>query len=160
MIDSLTVQKELDLGVIYEPEAIAMTYDSVGWYILFSVVGLILLVLIFFGIKSYRKKGYRRHAQAMLKLIQNKFNSKEDFECINETMAVLKHVAMTTYGRDSVANLSGSEWLNFLDLKNKKEAFIPLSALIHAALYQNKVTDSDQAKQLFSVTHKWIKNHA
>jgi hypothetical protein len=160
MIDSLSVQKELNLGVIYEPEAIAMTYDSVGWCVLFSMVGLVLLVLIYLVIKSYRKNAYRRQAQSMLNVIQNKFNSKEDFECVNETMALLKQVAMTTYGRDAVANLSGLEWLQFLDSKNKKEEFVPLSTLIHAALYQNKVSDSGQVKQLFSVTHKWINNHA
>jgi hypothetical protein len=160
MTDSLSVQKELELGVIYEPEAIAMTYDSVGWYIVFSVAGLILLALIYFVIKSYRKKAYRRHAQSLLKVIQNKFNSKEDFECINETMALLKHVAMTTYGRDAVADLSGLEWLQFLDLKYKKEAFVPMSTLVHSALYQNKIIDSEKAKELFSVTHKWISTHA
>lgn len=160
MIDSLSVQKELDLGAIYEPEAIPMTYDSVGWYVVFSVLGLALIIILYWLIKRYKKNAYRRQASTMLAKIQEKFYAKEDFECINEAMVLLKYVAITTYGRDVVAHLSGSDWLQFLDEKRKLEAFVPLADLIHAALYQNKVTDSVQAKHFFSVTHKWIKTHA
>lgn len=160
MIDSISVQKELDLGVIYEPETLAMTYDTVGWYVVFLLIGIMILIGVYWAIKNYRKKAYRRQAIRMLTVIQEKFNSKEDFRCVNESMTLLKLVAMTTYGREPIANLSGLEWLQFLDLKNKKEAFVPLSTLIHSALYQNQVKDSNQAKQLFSLTHKWINNHA
>ena len=160
MVDSLSIQKELELGRIYEPEAVILTYDSPGWYVLFTVIAIVILLMVILIVRWYLKNAYRRNALKMLHRIQLKFDNKPDFECINEAMVIVKHTAIQTYGRDEVATLSGVEWLSFLDEKYKRGAFIPLKSIIHGALYENKVSDTEQAKQLFIVIQKWINKHA
>jgi hypothetical protein len=111
-------------------------------------------------IKRYRANAYRRESIKTLFIIEKRFESTQEFECVNEAMAVVKQVAIVTYGRNKVADLSGDHWLQFLDDNFKTETFVPFSSVIQTALYQNKISNIESTKPLFSVIKNWIKKHA
>lgn len=160
MQDSTSIQKELDLGVIYEPDALAMTYDAIGWYMVFGIIGSILLSLAAIIIVRYQKRAFRRSALKTLSEIQSRFENKIEFQRINESMAVIKQLAIHSFGREKVAELSGLEWLRFLDSTCKNSDFVHHQELIESALFQNKVMDIELGKSLFVSIKNWIKHHA
>ena len=114
----------IDLGPLYEPAPVGFHFETMGWPILFSTLGILIIVtLLKVGIKYY-KNAYRRQAIQLINTIENRFQTKQEAACINDMMVVLKQVSLTTYIRSEVADLSGTDWLEFLESKSKGVPFL------------------------------------
>jgi len=159
MNDSLNISTDLKMKALYEPEAVAFSFETVGWQILLIVVGVLILVGLFFITRSYIRNAYRRKAVALVQVISVRYNSKQDVYCFTDLMVVLKQVAMTTYGRTQVADLSGMEWLQFLEEKGKETPFSKFGSIWNQALYKNEAPSNEDALSLFGLAKKWIKTH-
>ncbi len=96
-----------------------------GWWMLFAVL-LVLLILGFFLLKK-RNKNKRFHSEAFnlvdAVLRKNESNEITNPEAISEISSILRRVALTIHGREKVAKLSGEAWLDFLDSTCKKVRF-------------------------------------
>lgn len=160
MNDSLNISTDLKMNALYEPEAVAFSFETVGWQILFAVAGVLILVGLFFITRRYIRNAYRRKAVALVQVISDRYNSKQDVQCFTDLMVVLKQVAMTTYGRTHVADLSGIEWLRFLEEKGQETPFSKLESIWNQALYKNDAPSHEDALSVFGLAKKWIKTHA
>lgn len=151
--------ENIDLGPLYEPSPVGFHFETLGWYILFSILTiLVILFLIKAGLK-YHKNSYRRQATQLVSTIEARFLSTPEAACINELMVVLKQVSLTTYTRADVANLSGQSWLEFLESKSTGLSFVQYKDLLQKALYQDEVEHIEEIKQLFLSSKKWINHH-
>jgi len=149
----------IDLGPLYEPAPVGFHFETMGWPILFSTLGILIIVtLLKVGIKYY-KNAYRRQAIQLINTIENRFQKKQEASCINDMMIVLKQVSLTTYARNEVADLSGVAWLEFLESKSKGTSFLKYDKVLSQALYQNKIEQPEEVKQLFTSSKKWINHH-
>jgi len=149
----------IDLGPLYEPAPVGFHFETMGWPILFSTLGILIIVtLLKVGIKYY-KNAYRRQAIQLINTIENRFQTKQEASCINDMMVVLKQVSLTTYARNEVADLSGVAWLEFLESKSKGTSFLKYDKVLSQALYQNKIEQPEEVKQLFTSSKKWINHH-
>ena len=149
----------IDLGPLYEPAPVGFHFETMGWPILFSTLGILIIVtLLKVGIKYY-KNAYRRQAIQLINTIENRFQTKQEASCINDMMVVLKQVSLTTYARNEVADLSGVAWLEFLESKSKGTSFLKYDKVLSQALYQNKIEQPEEVKQLFASSKKWINHH-
>lgn len=140
------------LSQLYEPGKVDFTMETPGWYIL---GGLFILFFIWFSIRRYKAGAYRRVALSQLDQLKDtgKFSSLE-------VLAVLKRVAIGVYGRNTVAALEGSAWLEFLDRSGKAVFFERQKASLFAEVYQDRPMGEEEKLVLLQNAKKWIKTHA
>lgn len=152
---SIAIQKaETTIKPLMEPTPVEFTFETIGWTILLWVVILTILAIIMGSIISYRKNKYKRAALKVLGGL-----STNTLEINQQIAAQLKLVAIQSYGRETVAHLSGTDWTAFLQSTSKHTAFQNLDTFLQECLYQNKF-DAEKSKQFLTYSKKWIKTHA
>ncbi|WP_020413117.1 DUF4381 domain-containing protein [Microbulbifer sp. VTAC004] len=141
---------------IQEPTPISWWPPAPGWWILaaillLSVLGITLLV-------SYqRKKAARnRYRIEAIKLLEAVDNTQATATAeINE---ILKRVAVTTFGRSHCGNLTGDQWLSFLEKSAAHKCPPDARQALLEQLYRG-VSDprNNQALREYAIT--WVKIH-
>ncbi len=146
----------MDSATLIEPSPIQFSFNTPGWYLAEIVLFIFVILLIVRWVIRYRKNAYRREAIKILN--SNKiFEESDDLAHLLET---LKLVAITTYGRDKVANLSGKDWFKFLELSSKKASFAEVEESVLSAYYKDEKLDNDSFQKLLSISKTWIQTHA
>jgi Domain of unknown function (DUF4381) len=149
-----------EIGTLIEPEAIAFSFDTIGWKVLGATL---LITILYFMVKfaiKYHKNAYRRAALSILVQIKAQFSIKEEASGLNDTLVLLKQVSITTFGRARIANLTGTEWLKFLESKAKGTPFLKYEMAISNCLYTKNHVDVDVALEVMELSKKWINTHA
>lgn len=133
-----------------------------SWVLIFSISAL-LFATLWFVFDRHKRNAYRREAQAKLITIGNnhQLSSQQKILQIN---ALLKQVAITLYGRQTVTVLNEQAWLDFL---KSTAQFIAqpseLSQLLNQAYQpENRLNPVDLARALNAwqeYAQLWIKGH-
>ncbi len=150
----------IDLGPLYEPDALRFSFETPGWYMLGGLLLLLAVLLFFKWLKRYRKNAYRREALRNLTIIEDKFYNQKDVLCLNDVLVLLKLVAIKAFGRQQVAQLYGNDWLEFLESKGKNTPFTHYKQHIVNTLYDTIAVDMKGKKALMELSKKWIITHA
>ncbi len=150
----------IDLGPLYEPDALRFSFETPGWYLLGCVLSLLAVLLFFEWLKRYRKNAYRREALRNLRIIEDKSHEQKDVLCLNDVLLLLKWVAIKAFGRQQVAQLYGNDWLEFLESKGRNTPFTHYKQHIVNTLYDSITVDMKEKKELMELSKKWIKTHA
>ncbi|WP_178863303.1 DUF4381 domain-containing protein [Thiomicrorhabdus cannonii] len=144
---------------LHLPEPVGWWPLAFTWWVLFLSLGAMLLALIWFWIDRRKRHAYRREALQKLREINASMTPAEQIQQLN---ALLKQVAITAYGRHSVAALNDQDWLAFL---HRSAQHIPqppsLGGTLQAAY---RPADSTQELQigvmeLRGYVQHWIKGH-
>ncbi|MCK5782125.1 MAG: DUF4381 domain-containing protein, partial [Flavobacteriales bacterium] len=98
-----------DIGKLIETDKLEMTYNTPGWYVLYVLFMVMVIFVLYRLISNWKNNKYRRDAIIRIK----KANT------IYEVNVTLKIVALKSYGRTDVANLSSEAWVEFLNSKSK-----------------------------------------
>ncbi|SNR64807.1 protein of unknown function [Lutibacter agarilyticus] len=147
-----------NIGPILEPDPVLFTFETKGWLVLGILVFISILIIALKYYKSYKKNLYRRNALKKLKAIQSE-NSKNHLK-INQLNILLKQVAITTFGREKVANMYGEDWLLFLESTSKNTKFSNYSVVFSNAIYENEDVTEVDFKTIIQLTKNWIQSHA
>lgn len=146
------------IGQLIEPESIAYSFNTLGWYL---VLGLLVLIVLFVAIlqyRKYRKNAYRREAVAQI----NDFIQQKNENVVFELNELLKRMTIVLYGRKKVASLYGLEWFNFLVSTSKKQSSVSTENFneFTKALYNNsyELTET-QVTELAEFAILWVENH-
>ena len=134
-----------DIGELIEPKKLEMTYDTLGWYIVFVFSALLVLFVVYKLISNWKKNKYKRDAVAEIK------NSQTVAE-VNEK---LKIVAIKSYGRNEVASLSSEAWVDFLNTKSK----VKFQKEIFEFVYNKKEIGSEVFEDFKKDAVRWVKKH-
>lgn len=153
-----------NLHDIVEPAAISWWPPATGFWILLA---LLLVWMIATGLRvwmRYRRNGYRREALALLKQIEPELlHSQTRGSALAEVAVLLKRTALSAYPREGVAELSGEEWLAFLDRSGNMHDFSQGAAAIIGNISwqpQAGANLSDQnLKELINTVQHWINHH-
>lgn len=146
------------IGQLIEPESIAYSFNTLGWYLVF---GLLVLLVLFVAIRQYwkyRKNAYRREAVTQIKDFIQQKNENLVFE-LNE---LLKRMTIMLYGRKKVASLYGLEWFNFLVSTSNKQSSVSTENFneFTKALYNNSYELTETQKtELAEFAILWVENH-
>jgi len=139
--------------------------DPVGWWPLsqtligvFVGLGGILIGLIWYYLNQRKNNRYRQEAMSALnKALAAANTPQEKLQIANK---LLKQVAITNYGRHTVANLSGQAWVNFL---HKTALYINQPDSLQDTLesiYRPSASLSEaETQQTLTYAMKWIKGH-
>ncbi|MDH7459766.1 DUF4381 domain-containing protein [Chitinophagaceae bacterium 26-R-25] len=152
---------ETQFGQLIEPSPVKFTYSTPGWYVLGALLLLLLIVVAWLLVRHYIRNRYRREAIKNLQQIEGMYAANNNYtDLVYETNMLAKRVAMSRYGRHSVAGLRGEEWINYMNSKWRKKSFNANDALLLANnLYTFSPLPAEQASLFVSKTKDWIRQH-
>ena len=150
----------IDLGPLYEPDAVRFSFETPGWYVLGIFLLLVAAFLFFKWLKRYRKNAYRREALKTIANIEQHSQNQNEANQLNDIWVLLKLVAMETFGRQQVAQLYGDDWLEFLESKGKNTPFTHYKQHIINSLYDTISVDLKETRTLIELSKQWINTHA
>jgi hypothetical protein len=146
------------IGQLIEPESIAYSFNTPGWYLIFGLLVLIALVIAILQYWKYRKNAYRREAVEQIKDFIQQKNENVVFE-LNE---LLKRMTIALYGRKKVASLYGLEWFNFLVSTTNKQSLVSTDSFNEFTKAHYKTSyelTETQRTELAEFAILWVENH-
>jgi hypothetical protein len=156
--DALSLARLHDIVV---PPPMPWWPPAPGWLLLLAVTVLFAVALSLRGFIHWQQNRYRRDALAELSRLEA---SAEDAAtralAIEHLSAVLKRTALTAYGREPVAALTGADWFALLDRTGATRFGDGLGAAMENALYRSAQGETVNVPELAGEVRKWIKNHA
>jgi len=143
------------LNDIVVPPAVSWWPPAPGWYFLAVVLLIAFLLACASMIRRYRANRYRREALAELVRL------KPGPESLKDLADLLKRTAMTASGRDTVAALSGDQWVEWLNGQCAHPVFQDVSReLLARSLYTSNSTGSEQdVAALYQAVRQWVSVH-
>jgi hypothetical protein len=133
----------------YQPPPPAWTPQTAGWYIVFTIVGLLLLWGVLHFIRGWTANRYRREALRELAAAP-----------VDGISALLKRAALSAWPREKVAPLSGDAWLRFLSASGGDDSFrcSPGMHVEEIALTPSALS-SEEEDALRKIAERWIRRH-
>jgi hypothetical protein len=149
-----------ELGPLMEPDPVPFSFSTPGWYFLGGLLILTLLYASVKVIKKYRQNAYRRKALARINELSNSKGKLEDDQYLIALLALLKNVAIQSYGRVKVASKTGKDWCAFLESTGKNTPFSNYETILADAAFKQITPDDATIIQISDLTKRWIKTHA
>lgn len=155
-----------DLERLHEialPDPVSWTPQTVGWYVLAAVVVVLLVAASSRWWKRWRANRFRRQALAELVEIEGHLAEPASRpDALRRLPELLKRTAMSAYGRERVAELSGRAWLEFLNSDLRKPLFEGargelLDDLAYAPTAYLASISAQDANDLGTAARQWIR---
>jgi hypothetical protein len=148
-----------ELRDIHLPAPPELWPPAPGWWILAAIAAVGTCFLLYLAFRYWRRNAYRREAADELESLFQQ-HQDEPLKLLAATNELLKRVALTSFPRDAVANLSGESWVAFLDSTGGGHEFSmgPGQVLIDGP-YSNLDTITFSESELLAVARGWIKQH-
>lgn len=153
-----------NLHDIVEPAAISWWPPAMGLWILLALLLVWMIAICLRLWIRYKGNSYRREALALLKQLEPGLQSAQTRgSALTEVAMLLKRTALSAYPREGVAELSGEEWLAFLDRSGNTHDFSQGAAAIIGNISwqpQAGANLSDQElKEIIGTVRHWINHH-
>lgn len=149
-----------ELRDIHLPAPPELWPPAPGWWLLLFLGIAAAIYLLFIGYRYWQSNAYRRQALRELDEIYQG-ESADELHLLTQTNDLLKRVALTTYGRESVANLTGEGWVAFLDASAEVHDFSmgPGQALIDGPYVAPGRQGQFPPTELYELSKLWIRKH-
>ena len=133
----------------YQPVPPAWTPQTIGWYILFALIGLLAIWTTVYLFRKWLTNRYRREAlHELVHLPPQQFSE------------LLKRTALTAWPREKVASLNGSAWLEFLNQSAGSSLFHTAPAnRIEELAFESVSLSSEDEQSLRQAVATWIRRH-
>ena len=142
---------------IYLPERISQWPVTYGWWLVLA--GILLVIAIFFLIR-YIKKIIKARREAKVQSFANEMvmiQQKNPAEFVQEISVYLKRVAIHKYPKESIKQLHGKAWLEFLDSKIKTTDFTMGTGQELANSYKLEILSAQRADELLELAKDWLR---
>jgi hypothetical protein len=133
----------------YQPPPPSWRPQTIGWYVIFAILTLLLAWLAVHLYRRWRANLYRREALSELVHVET-----------TQLSALLKRTALSAWPREEVAALSGASWLSFLDSATHDALFAsaPENRIEEIAISATTLTSDDESA-LRNAAGTWIRLH-
>lgn len=143
---------------VHLPTPVSWWPPAPGWWgVVILLLVMVLGTVIWFRYAKQRR--YRKIALKSLAELAASWSGGDDARLVVAQIAnLLRRVAIESYGRAAVAQLTGTAWLEFLDRTGKTNQFSQgAGEILGTAQYQPTLTADPAA--LCTVVKNWIKDH-
>lgn len=143
---------------VHLPAPISWWPPAPGWWgLVILLLAMVLVAVIWF--RYAKRRRYRKIALKSLAELAASHTGDDDARLLVPQIAnLLRRVAIESYGRPAVAQLTGNAWLEFLDRTGKTSQFSQgPGQVLGTALYQPTLTADPVA--VCTVAKKWITGH-
>ena len=150
---------------IVAPQFVPWWPPAPGWYWVLGFLSVLVLVLVVWAVLHWLHNCYRR--EALEELAQQETNlgdSNQRAAAITTIANLLKRTALSAFPRESVASLTGTVWLAFLNrTRGRAEALSgDTGKWFERIAYEPKAVlslDEQQARELAVFARDWIRHH-
>ena len=162
--DTLVYNPKLsNLEPILMPEPVPFEPVTIGWYIVFGMVIVLLLVTAYRLFKKYQQNAYRRRSVKKLLDLKSEINKAHPSQLTETISTILKTTALKSYPRQKVAKLSGKDWQNFLisvvTSSSENSAVFALLDYQYLPESKNGTAKNSDLEELIDVSVQWIRRH-
>ncbi len=153
------------LHEIVLPDPVSWRPQTVGWYVVFGLIGVLIAWWVYGRFRRYRENRYRRFALSELAVIEGELQQPEKrAKALAEIPVLLKRTALAAFPRSDVAALSGEKWLAFLDKTMGGKGFTEdegrlLPELAYAPVPRISKLPDETIGKLLQIVRRWIKRH-
>jgi hypothetical protein len=161
----MSSQELTNLQEIALPEPVRYIPQTIAWYILFTVV---FLVLIWIGLRWYRRylrNRYRGEVLDRLEDIQRDLRvPAKRVKALRTIPSLIKQTTLAIASREKIAGLFGERWLSYLDSTFSGSFFTEgTGQLLPRLAYRSdedlqKISDQE-VSDLITVLKKWARRH-
>ncbi|MFN3786562.1 MAG: DUF4381 domain-containing protein [Thiothrix sp.] len=146
---------KLPLRDIHLPEAITWWPPAIGWWLLALALFAGVVWVLRYWLRRQRKEQVLDIALRELEQLPVRYgvNTKA---LLRELTVLLRRVAISRYGRERVAGLTGMAWVNFLDAQAGRTLFGKQLAYLLTEVPYRPETQAD-TQQLLHAIRLWIK---
>ena len=158
----LAFEPELDaIRDIRMPDPVSRAPQTWGWWVLFVVVAIALVLVARWARRRWLADAYRRAALDELAALERKAASESTrAQALAAVPTLLKRTALAAWPREDVAALSGDAWLAFLDRTYPGDAFHGGAGRVVADLaYGQPAMDEAARAALFAAARAWVGQH-
>lgn len=146
------------LAPLQQPDPISTWPMAAGWWLL---GGLTLLAIVLIGCQLWRqirRRRYRKQATHTLSAHWQHYQAQQNLPVFSQACnQLLKQVAITAYGREVVASLTGQAWYQFLLMHHPNNNIqVPEDYFVAGQYAPQPAITADQLKDF---THSWINHH-
>ena len=151
-----------NLHDIVVPDPVSWWPPAAGWFVLGALLLIALLLIAIQAITWYKANRYRREGQKQLSKVRN-WSHQRRADAIAQADQLLKRVALAGWPRESVAELSGKRWLNFLNrtgggnLMTDQQARVLLDIMYSRNIGEQ--LSAAEVDELFDLADLWIRTH-
>ncbi len=147
------------------PDPVSYTPQTIGWYMLFAVL---LILSVWLGYRGYRRwmaNRYRTFALRRLDNIEQQLRQPDTrMNALTAIPVLIKQTALKCYRRAEIAQMSGKEWLAFLDKSYGGTGFsLGVGQLLPDLSYQASANlegvEDLKVGELLSLIKIWIRKH-
>ncbi len=149
-----------DLRDIQIPEEIGLWPLAIGWYFVFALILLVLVVAIGYGIRRHFRLKSRCYAMRSLENLRERYRVEGDAVIIAaELSSLLRRASLVSFTRRRVAGLQGEQWLAFLDQTGNTHEFSQgIGRVLLTAPYQPRAQIDVQS--LLDLAEDWVGQNA
>ena len=146
-----------DFVELTSPDAISWLPQTPGWWF----VGAVIVVWSAHagwrrGVQWYRDR-YRREASRRLIQLEQQ---RQEPDWLAELNRLLKLTALAAYSRETVARLSGLEWVEFLNAQCPEPLFsAQLEKCLAQGIYGGHALSAADTSALIAASRRWIVEH-
>ena len=145
-----------NLRDIHIPGVIDPWPPAIGWWLIAAVTLITISYGVYWVFKWWQSNQYRREGiRALNHLLENHTSEKQYLTAYSD---LLKRVALSTYARESVANITGEAWVSFLDRSTGTQEFsMGVGQILIQGNYESN--PSVDVAKLHKLGLYWIKKH-
>ena len=146
-----------DFVEVVSPENISWLPQTAGWAWLGAILLVYLLRYSWRQLRHWYRNRYRREAIARLQKIAE---AGEPEFWLMELNKLLKLTALAAFSRDQVAQLSGKEWVDFLNRHCSTPPFsLEQKELLAIGAYRNTTLKDNTRLKLLASSLTWVRTH-
>lgn len=153
-------EKELlaQLHDIHEPAPIGWWPPAPGWWLLAALILAAIAGTLLWLHRRQKRREQNRYREEAVRLLRE--INPDDARATEDINEILKRVAVTTFGRPHCGNLTGHQWLEFLENSADIDCPESVKEVLLEHLYRADDTDESGNRALRDYAIAWVESHS
>jgi len=157
----MNTSSTISLGELLEPSPGQFSYNTPGWYLVFSIVLVFLISIIWLSFLRYRHNRYRYIALDWMEEREYQLLQHHDYSTlVYESNMLIKRILLNHHPRHLFAGLRGRDWIRYVNSTTANAVFDAGDEhLLETEVYSHDIISEEQARAFALKTKRWLLLH-